>query len=144
MAVDSSQNFMPSGKIALDVEIMRSIEEAGGWEYTGSMNVAIAVVYDYARDRYTVYDHNQIEELQMCVAAADEIVTHNGWWFDLPVIFGVDRADWLTSKYVTTPRESDGATLYDRQIDLLRIACDLQKVDPDGPDSKTGYSDLTG
>jgi DEAD/DEAH box helicase domain-containing protein len=127
----ASEKFEPSGRIALDLEIARHVEAVGGWDYTGEMGVACAVVYDFAAQRFRCYDSSELEDLQACVQRADQIVTWNGWTFDLPVIYGVNRPDWEAHPLKQQPGGKDGKPLAERSVDLLRDVYAAQGLDPD-------------
>ena len=130
MAADF-QRIEPAGHIVLDIEIAKSVDEVGGWDFTGEMGVSCAVVYEVERGRYRLFDATELEELQACIDRADRITTWNGWTFDLPVIFGVNRPDWETSAFPDRVGGKDNRTLRDRSNDMLRVAYSGQGLDPD-------------
>jgi hypothetical protein len=123
--------YMPTGHIVLDIEIARTVEQAGGWDSTGAMGVACAAVYEVGRDRYRLFDSSELEDLQECIKGSDRITTWNGWRFDLPVIYGVDRPDWPASPFASQPGGKDGKPLSERSRDLLRDVWAAQGLDPD-------------
>ena len=130
MAADY-QRIEPSGHIVFDLEIANAVEDVGGWDFTGEMGVACAVVYEVKRDRYRIYDSSELEELQACLDRADRITSWNGWNFDLPVVYGVNRPDWEASVYPDRPGGKDNLPLRERSCDLLRCAYQAQGLDPD-------------
>lgn len=104
-----AEAFDPAGHIVLDVEIARPVEEAGGWGRTSQMGVGCAVVYDVARGRFRVFDHTEVDALRSCIARADRVTTWNGWQFDFPVIYGLDRPEFEASEVAANlrPRSRD-------------------------------------
>lgn len=127
----TSQKIEPSGHIVFDVEIARDVDSVGGWDFTGEMGLACAVVYEVAKDRYRHYDSSELEELQQCLDRADKITSWNGWNFDLPVIYGVNRPDWNGHPAQDRPGGKDGKPLRERSQDLLRCVWQAQGLDPD-------------
>lgn len=120
------QRIEPSGHIVLDLEIAKDVDSVGGWDFTGEMGMACAVVYDVARDRTRMYDASELEDLQACLDRADQITTWNGWTFDLPVIYGVNRPEWEASQYPNRPGGADNRPLRERSHDLLKIVYESQ------------------
>jgi predicted PolB exonuclease-like 3'-5' exonuclease len=125
------QKIEPAGHIVFDLEIARSVEEVGGWDFTGEMGVSCAVVYEMDRQRYRMYDSSELEELQECLDRADRITTWNGWNFDLPVVYGINRPDWASSLVTGRIGGKDNRPLAERSNDLLRRAWQAQGLDPD-------------
>lgn len=125
------EKFEPSGRIALDVEIARHVKDVGGWDYTGEMGVACAVVWDFGAQRFRTYDASDLEDLHACLDRADAVVSWNGWNFDLPVIYGVNRPEWKDHPLKQRPGGRDGKPLSERSVDLLRDVYVAQGLDPD-------------
>jgi hypothetical protein len=78
--------------IVVDVEIARTVEEAGGWDCTHKMGVAVAAVYSFRADRFTLYGPSDGTALRDRLLAADRVSGFNHASFDVPVIFGLPRA----------------------------------------------------
>lgn len=85
--------------VILDLEIQHSPggPEGLSWEDTDRLGVSVAVLYDMALDRYSIYGPHQLHSLQKRLHAAQRITTYNGWTFDLPVIFGLKRPKVVTA-----------------------------------------------
>jgi DEAD/DEAH box helicase domain-containing protein len=76
--------------VVVDVEIQKTIEETpGGWEATDKLGVAVAVVYEFRRDRMRIYGPEDVEALRARLEEAERIIGFNIWKFDLPVIYGL-------------------------------------------------------
>jgi DEAD/DEAH box helicase domain-containing protein len=75
--------------VVLDVEIAKTIEQAGGWENTELMGVGCAVLYEYQLNRFRLYGPEDVEELKARLLAAERITGYNIWRFDFPVIWGL-------------------------------------------------------
>lgn len=81
--------------IVLDVEIKTPIDKLpDGWSSTHLMGVSCCVCYEMNTDRYLIYGDTkgELEDLKMRVLKADRITTWNGWGFDFPVIFGLQKS----------------------------------------------------
>src|ERR1700733_10666595 len=102
------ERFEPSGTIAMAITIAREAETVTDWDLIADMGVSCAVVYDFQQQQSRIYDDKEIDSLRACLDRADRIVTWNGWNFDLPVIYTVNRPDWPTSKFCERPGGSDG------------------------------------
>lgn len=107
--------------IILDLEIKASIDRLpNGWDDTHLMGVSCCCVYEMKTDRYLVYGDTEGELLNLRerVLKADRITTWNGWAFDLPVIWGLQKP----SKVMRLQAKSD---------DMLRRAWLSQQINPD-------------
>jgi DEAD/DEAH box helicase domain-containing protein len=71
-----------------DVETQRSAEEVGGWTNVGRMGLALAVVYDGARESFKTYYETDVEKLLLDLVMADRVVGFNIDRFDLAVLAG--------------------------------------------------------
>jgi hypothetical protein len=120
-AVSASQKIEPAGHIVLDIEIANDVASVGGWDFTGEMGVSCAVVYEVGRDRYRMYDSSELEELRECLDRADKITTWNGWTFDLPVIYGINRPDWKDHEITMRPGGKNNLPLSERSHDMLLL-----------------------
>lgn len=82
--------------IVVDVEIQKTIEETpGGWDATDKLGVAVACVWEYQTQRMRVYGPDDVPNLQDRLLAADRISGYNILNFDYPVIFGINKKDWI-------------------------------------------------
>ena len=79
--------------VVFDVEIARTVEEAGGWDRTDRMGLGVAALWDYGARRVRLYGPDDVPQLQDRLLRADRISCFNGRTFDLPVVFGVSRQD---------------------------------------------------
>lgn len=89
--------------IVLGVEIKKTIEEAGGWDHTELLGVAVACVWEHATGRMRTYGDTDADllALRARMEAADRITGFNIWKFDFPVIYGLpgrDRVEHLRAK----------------------------------------------
>lgn len=84
-------------RIVFDVEIAKTVEQAGGWDSTHKMGIGVAAVWFVEQQRFQLFGQKQIEELRSVILAADEIAGFNIWSFDLPVIFETPRAEFTQS-----------------------------------------------
>jgi DEAD/DEAH box helicase domain-containing protein len=70
----------------LDIETQRLAEEVGGWGNVHLMRLAVAVVYDQAKDRFQVYPEERAGELVRDLQTFDLIVGFNVKGFDYRVL----------------------------------------------------------
>lgn len=77
--------------LVVDVEIARTVEQAGGWDRTDAMGVGVACVYSFRDDRFTLYGPGDVAALRGRLLEADRVSGFNHVGFDLPVIWGVPR-----------------------------------------------------
>jgi DEAD/DEAH box helicase domain-containing protein len=124
--------------VVVDVEIAHTIEETpGGWDATNELGVAVACVWEYRTSRMRVYGPLELTTLQDRLRAADRISGYNIWKFDFPVIWGINREDWID------PYEPYGDLKYDlgkKTDDLLRRIWKALSLDPNGfSDSHKGW-----
>ena len=89
--------------IVVDVEIKKTIEQAGGWNNTHLLGVACACVWEHGTGRMRVYGDTEDElvSLRGRLEDADRITGFNIWKFDFPVIYGLpgrERVEALRPK----------------------------------------------
>lgn len=69
-----------------DVETRRSAEDVGGWNRIRDMGLALAVVLDVTKNRYTTYFESDVERLVLDLVMADQVIGYNTERFDLVVL----------------------------------------------------------
>ena len=79
--------------LVFDLETQRSAEDVGGWGFASKMGLALAVVYDVARDLYRTYYEADVDRLLLDLAFADRVVGFNIDRFDLAVLSGYTDRD---------------------------------------------------
>lgn len=77
--------------IFYDLEISKTIEEAGGWECYDNMGIGSAVAYSSNNSRYFLYLHDDSREKLVKLLNGNKVVTYNGINFDSKLILGADR-----------------------------------------------------
>lgn len=103
--------------IVVDVEIARTIDETpGGWNATDKLGVAVVCVWEYTGQRVRVYGPDNLHPLRERLLHADRITGYNIWGFDLPLIWGLSKAQWAEPDLET---RSLRAQLLSRTNDLL-------------------------
>lgn len=114
--------FETSGNIAFDIET-RTSPYIGDplWEQTSRWEVACIAAYDFGLRRYLIFSHNDVQAFLDLLDKCDLIVSWNGWLFDLPVLYKVDKADWEKSAAANRPGGKDGRPLKERSQDMLQI-----------------------
>jgi DEAD/DEAH box helicase domain-containing protein len=70
----------------LDTETQRLADEVGGWGNVHLMRLAVAVVYDQLKDRFSVYPEERVGELVKDLQAFDLVVGFNIKGFDYRVL----------------------------------------------------------
>lgn len=86
--------------IVYDLEISKTIEEAGGWNNHNNMGLGSAVAYSFNQDRYFFYLHNSDKHKLVDLLNGNRVITYNGVGFDSKVILGEDREIEKTEKGV--------------------------------------------
>jgi DEAD/DEAH box helicase domain-containing protein len=79
--------------LVFDLETQRSAEDVGGWGFVSRMGLALAVVYDVARESYRTYYESDVDRLLLDLALADRVVGFNIDRFDLAVLSGYTDRD---------------------------------------------------
>jgi DEAD/DEAH box helicase domain-containing protein len=79
--------------LVFDLETQRSAAEVGGWGRSFRMGLALAIVYDVARDTWTTYHESDVHRLMLDLVMADRVVGFNINRFDLEVLSGYTEWD---------------------------------------------------
>ena len=86
--------------VVLDLETKRGPDEVrGGWKNARSMGASVVGVYHYHGRRFESYRSDQpgrFDELATSLQAADLVIGFNLIGFDLQVLAGALRGDWVT------------------------------------------------
>jgi len=80
----------------LDLETRRSAEDVGGWHNAHLMRVAVAVVWDAARERFETYGEGEVTALLARLREAELVVGFNSRRFDYRVLRGYTDEDLET------------------------------------------------
>ncbi|MDX1952776.1 MAG: ribonuclease H-like domain-containing protein [Verrucomicrobiota bacterium] len=94
--------------VYFDLETQKSAQEVGGWNNIRNMGMSIGVTYSTAKQEYTIYTENTVNDLIRELTRADLVVGFNNLRFDYEVLHGYTVLD-LT------------------QIPTLDLMIDLQK-----------------
>jgi DEAD/DEAH box helicase domain-containing protein len=73
-------------KIVLDVETQKEFAEVGGRGKNHLLKVSVCGIYNYATDKYTVYEEGEMSKLSPILQTADLIIGFNIKDFDFEVI----------------------------------------------------------
>jgi len=127
-------------RIVVDVEIAQAVEDLRhGWEDTHEMGVAVCCIWEYQTRRMRIFGPRNVEEIKKRILAADEVIGFNTMNFDLPVIWGYPKSEWIDGDLTVAQVK---ASLYGKQNDLLRRLWLAQDLDPDNFKARShgGYS----
>ena len=80
-------------RFAYDLEIAKSIEEAGGWDHKEEMGVAVCSLADLDTGLVWHFDEKLMDALQYVMHNAMLRVSFNGKNFDMPVLRGCKVTD---------------------------------------------------
>ncbi|MEE9606513.1 MAG: DEAD/DEAH box helicase [Myxococcota bacterium] len=83
----------PPRVMFLDLETQRGADEVGGWHNAHLMRVALAVVYDTARDAFETFHEADVSALLQRLGEADLVVGFNVRRFDYAVLRGYTDRD---------------------------------------------------
>lgn len=72
--------------VYFDLETQKSADEVGGWDKIRDMRMSIAVTYSTARNEYTIYGEQQVNDLLRELQRADLVVGFNNLRFDYEVL----------------------------------------------------------
>ena len=74
--------------VVYDIEIAKSVEEAGGWDNVrrGAAGISFAVSYSYRDNQYRVFDHKTLDDLRTQLTEAGLVVGFNHMQFDNEVL----------------------------------------------------------
>lgn len=73
-------------KIVLDLETQKSFEDVGGRGKNHLLKISVCGVYEYALDKYSIYEEHEIPRLAPILQAADQIIGFNIKNFDFEVL----------------------------------------------------------
>ena len=79
--------------VYFDLETQKSADEVGGWGNISRMGMSIAVTFSTARNEYTIYGEQQVDELLKELQRADLVVGFNNLRFDYEVLHGYTSFD---------------------------------------------------
>lgn len=73
-------------KIVLDLETQKSFEEVGGRGKNHLLKISVCGIYNYATDKYEIYEEKDLPRLAPLLEAADQIIGFNIKNFDFEVL----------------------------------------------------------
>lgn len=73
-------------KIVLDLETQKSFEDVGGRGKNHLLKVSVCGIYDYAQQKYLIYEESELPKLAPLLQAADQIIGFNIKNFDFAVL----------------------------------------------------------
>ncbi len=73
-------------KIVLDLETQKSFEDVGGRGKNHLLKISVCGIYDYAQDKYLIYEENELPRLAPLLQSADQIIGFNIKQFDFEVL----------------------------------------------------------
>lgn len=77
--------------IFYDMEIAKTIKEAGGWDRFDNMGIGSSVAYSTKNSRYFFYLHDKDRSKLIDLLNGQKVVTYNGINFDSKLLLGADR-----------------------------------------------------
>lgn len=73
-------------KIVLDLETQKSFDEVGGRGKNHLLKISVCGIYEYAKDKYSIYEEQEIPKLASILQTADQIIGFNNRSFDSVVL----------------------------------------------------------
>lgn len=73
-------------KIVLDLETQNLFQDVGGRGKNHLLKVSVCGIYDYAKDKYLMYEESELPKLAPLLQTADQIIGYNIKNFDFEVI----------------------------------------------------------
>lgn len=137
--------------IVYDLEISKTIEEAGGWNHHNNMGLGSAVAYSFNNDRYYCFLHESDKPKLINLLNGNRIITYNGVDFDSKVVLGEDRIIKRTDSGIGIIVSNKDETVkwieYDIYLQILKaqhkLDCDILALRR-FPKSKKGGLKLGG
>ncbi|WP_245590200.1 DEAD/DEAH box helicase [Desulfobulbus elongatus] len=84
---------LPENYGVFDVETQKSAQEVGGWHRADLMRISVAVLFEGATQRFTVFTEDDIEKLVERLQGLDLVVGFNNKRFDNKVLSAYTRHD---------------------------------------------------
>lgn len=78
--------FSMPKKIVFDVETQKEFSEVGGRGRNHLLKVSVCGIYDYAQDKYLIFEERELGKLGPLLQAADQLIGFNSRLFDVPVL----------------------------------------------------------
>lgn len=113
------------GRIILDVESAKTVEQVGGWGNVGKLGIGVAAVFREYQESYRLYGSGDWLALRQTILNADEICGYNIWGFDLPLIWEMGKKEFWQSDIAKVIRP--------KVYDLFRLVCLGLGRTPDSP-----------
>ncbi len=73
-------------KIVLDLETQKEFAEVGGRGKNHLLKISVCGIYDYAVDKYCIYEEHELPKLAAILQGADQIIGFNIKSFDFEVL----------------------------------------------------------
>ena len=73
-------------KIVLDLETQKEFAEVGGRSKHHLLKISVCGIYDYAQDKYQIYEEHELPKLAPLLQSADQIIGFNIKDFDFAVL----------------------------------------------------------
>lgn len=73
-------------KIVFDLETQKEFSEVGGRNRNHLLKVSVCGVYDYARDKYLIFEERELSKMTPLFQQADQLIGFNSKYFDIPVL----------------------------------------------------------
>ncbi len=73
-------------KIVFDVETQKEFAEVGGRNRNHLLKVSVCGIYDYAQDKYLIFEERELPKMAPLFQAADQLIGFNSIHFDVPVL----------------------------------------------------------
>ena len=94
-------------KIVLDLETQKEFKEVGGRGKNHLLKISVCGIYDYATDKYLIYEENELPRLASLLETADQIIGFNIKDFDFEVIQPYLNFDIFQVPYLDILEEID-------------------------------------
>jgi len=73
-------------KIVFDLETQKEFAEVGGRNRNHLLKVSVCGVYDYAQDKYLIFEEGELSQMAPLFQQADQLIGFNSKNFDVPVL----------------------------------------------------------
>ncbi len=107
-------------KIVLDLETQKEFADVGGRGKNHLMKVSVCGIYDYAQDKYLIYEEHELPKMAPLLQSADQIIGFNIKDFDFAVLQPYVNFDLSQLPYYDLLEEINKS--FGRRISLETVA----------------------
>ena len=109
-------------KIVLDLETQKSFDDVGGRGKNHLLKISVCGIYDYASDKYLIFEEHELPRMAPMLQAADQIIGYNIKQFDFEVLQPYLNFDIFEIPYYDILEEIDKVLGHKIKLDAVAQA----------------------